>query len=272
MSMTKADVEATGKPRYAKWARVPDDLKTKTQWRGEGMRPRLDAEPAAYMWGPRNNTHYALYASESVCPVKTPRAPKARPLTPENIGAALYEINKTAKRRRDAAAFAYVSGRHGMARARKSQKESLYELKEQVLAKAEAEGIAVRVGYHLKFDEFKTREWRSNDEIGPQGEMLDSFCDDEFGASNPRARCVTITRTRETKLVCFELGGFRFHSLMDRWPTDLDAEVTDLGEWMSAATARPRIMTLKDAKATLRAYLHGTAIAPCACSQTGTGE
>ncbi|HUU97034.1 MAG TPA: hypothetical protein VM487_14945 [Phycisphaerae bacterium] len=54
---------------------------------------------------------------------------------------------------------------------------------------------------------------------------------------------------------CYELGCFRFHQIIDRAPTNAEAAVVDLGEWLSRATAHPIHMPLKDAEATLISYL-----------------
>ena len=57
----------------------------------------------------------------------------------------------------------------------------------------------------------------------------------------------------------FEIGGFRFHRIVDQTPQEITTEIKDLGAWESAATARPRHMPLKDAEATLLAFLESPA-------------
>ena len=56
-------------------------------------------------------------------------------------------------------------------------------------------------------------------------------------------------------MALYELGGFRFHTILDAIPISTEIEVTDLGEWMSRATPCTKQMTINNAKATLEAYL-----------------
>jgi hypothetical protein len=102
--------------------------------------------------------------------IKIPRLkvpPRSYPLTDANIGAALYEINKAAKRRRD------VMRRHSRG-SPSHQKVSLdmqqcYELKDTVLEKAKREKLAVFVGFHstLRFYDYdESRSTFACHEIG----------------------------------------------------------------------------------------------------------
>lgn len=264
MKILKADVEASGRPRYMKWSDVPEGLKTITQWKQEGMRLRAEAEPTGYVWSPGHNTHHALYASGSVEPVKKQSPGEPHALTPENIGAALFEINKAAKRRRDAAAAAYARRHHGVAAEQRVQKERLYSLKGEVLSKAEKDGIARFVGYHVKRDQSTHQVRRECDDGIALSALPEDECGEEFEFEQRddhghglgrRQRWATVTEEHETAMACFELGGFRFHTILDGLPTDAKTKITDLGLWMSTATPRTRHMTLKDAEATLAAYL-----------------
>jgi hypothetical protein len=265
MGLTKEEVLATGKPRYVGWGKVPGDLKTKTQWSELGMKVKHAAEPAAYVFGGTQHakpTHYPLYSQAQVEP-KQPRRP-ATPLalTAENIGAALYEVNKAAKRRRDTAKSAYKDRRHSLARNSRWMKEGYYELKDCVLAKAIADGLAHCCGWHKKTD--IRQERISNYENATQGaddqDNVDEFDDvgpesEDTWGSRPRPQSSLVEVRRTTYMACFELAGFRFHRIIDQTPAGADCEITDLGQWVSQATARPRNMALQDAEATLRAYL-----------------
>jgi hypothetical protein len=261
MKIRKADVEATGKPRYTNWSHVPEGLKTKTQWSQDGMRLRAEAEPAGYVWSRHRSTHFALYDGASVEPKRKPSPGEARPLTSENIGAALFEINKAAKRRRDAASTAYQKRRHEAARVQKDAKRRLYDFKSRVLRKAKADGLAQLVGYHVKHGRVSRRVWQEpvfDDDPVEQGEEefydLDDWENDDSQPSVDGG-WTKVDVDQTTWMACYELGGFRFHKILDEPPEGAKREVKDLGEWLSTATPRTRHMTLKDAEATLNAYL-----------------
>ncbi len=264
MEMTKAEVLATGKHRLVGWAQVPDQYKTKTQWGKEGMKLREDAEPAAYVYVKGPNEHFELYLQEAVEPKQKQRPAIALALTPENIGAALYEINKAAKRRRDSARNAYENRRHAMASTRKAEKEAFYQLKDDVIDKAAEMGIAKIVGYHSKHHDHTTREW-IEDQDGDAEEVVVEYEEDEYGDRHddflcdaPSGHWGTVKERRTTYLECHEIGGFRFHRIVDQLPTQATTQIEDLGTWESAATARPKHMPLKDAEATLHAFVQSS--------------
>jgi len=259
MKILKAEVLETEKPRFVGWAKVPDTYKTKTQWNKEGMRLKSNVEPAAYVYAKARNTHYELYSCAEVEP-KTKQRP-GEPLhhTPENIGAALYEINKAAKRRRDAAQRAYDKGAHGLAGNHRQEKKRLYDLKDRVIRKAFDEGLSQLVGYHSKKDRRNRLAWvydgNGSDDCDHE---VSGWDDDDFdelpdGQSSPRR--IQIEETTTTNMICYELAGFRFHVIVEQIPKDAVSEIEDLGEWISKATPRTKHMTLKVAEATLKRYL-----------------
>jgi len=258
MDPTTDEILATGKPRYVGWSDVPDALKTKTQWSDEGMRLLRDVEPAAFVYGGSQysrRAHYALYSQDQVEPKRRQRPGNALPATAENIATALFEINKAAKRRRDSAASAYVQRKHDLATRRKQEKQAFYDLKDRVLAKLISGGVATVVGYHSKLDTCTHREWIENDENVEAQEDDDGALDDEGSSLSTDGRWVTVAERHTTFMVCYEVAGFRFHQLTEAPPTGTEVEVQDLGAWMSKASPRPMKMTLKDAKATLRAFM-----------------
>ena len=57
MRISKADVEATGKPRLMGWDQVAEGHKAETQWNKESMQLKNEAEPAAYAYvSPRSSS------------------------------------------------------------------------------------------------------------------------------------------------------------------------------------------------------------------------
>lgn len=268
MKIDKAEVIATGKPRHIGWEEVPDGCKTKTQWGTEGMRPKAGVSPTAYVYI-NGRTHFALYDTEAVTPKAVPTPGVAKALTPENIGAALFEINKGAKRRRDAASQMYDSQRHSLAGIHKEKKEAYYELKDDVIREASRSGLATLVGYHTKYQIQTHRQLvepieydndRDEDDsddpnvIGNEGYEPDAPFDDSEDRPKPK-RYTNVTSKLVTHMACYELGGFRFHTIIDSIPEQSAVDVADLGEWLSKATPRSLHMPLKDAIATLDAYL-----------------
>ena len=150
MRINKAAVEATGKPRLMGWDQVSGGHKTETQWNKVGMKLKYEAEPAAFVYVRGRGTHYPLYTSDAIEPKRKQRAGQVLPLSPKNIGSALYEINKAAKRRRDAAREAYGSHDHKRATSSRAEKDDFYRLKDAVMARAIAAGMAKFVGHHVK--------------------------------------------------------------------------------------------------------------------------
>lgn len=259
MKITKSDVIATGKPRFVGWNDVPESYKTKTQWGEAGMKLQEIVEPSAYVYINGRNEHYELYVEDAMTPKKTIRAGKALPMTPDNIGAALFEINKAAKRRRDAASTARRKRRHGAAGAQKAAKEDLYDLKDRVLEKAHADGWAQLVGYHVKTDSRNSRVWKDdgdNDHAfeGWADDGDDNF-DDDDNQRRPNGRWILVVEKEQTAMALYEISGFPFHTILDAVPTNTELEIKDLGEWMSRATPCAKLMTIKNAEATLEEYL-----------------
>jgi len=254
MDLTKNDVLATGKPRYVGWGQVPAGLKTRTQWSKAGMRLQRDVEPIAYVFGCTAHaapTHHPLYSQSQIEPKRQPRPGSAAPLTAENIGAALFEINKAAKRRRDAAQSAYQQRQHGLAGHHKRRKEAYYDLKNRVLEHAVTEGLATFCGFHAKTD--VRSEYVTDDGCDDFDEDKDEWPDDdEDFKPRPHSRRVSV-RTA-THMACYEFGGFRFHRILDQVPADGGVEIKDRGDWTGQATPRATDLTPKDAEATQRAY------------------
>ena len=135
----------------------------------------------------------------------------------------------------------------------------LYDLKNRVLEKATTDGRARLVGYHTKTDSIKSRVWKENDDNGDTIDGLGDDGDDNFEDNNSlrrtSGRWIPVIKKQQTVMALYELGGFRFHTILDAVPTNVETEVTDLGEWMSRATPCTKQMTINDATATLEAYL-----------------
>jgi hypothetical protein len=224
--------------------KVPKHLKTKTQWDELGR--KISGEPSATVQYYRGKTT-DLYPIESTTLKRVIQSviPKVFPPSIENIGAALYEVNKAAKRRRDAASSCYESGVHGFAAHQKSVKESHYALKDAVIKTANATNMTTFMGYHSSSHE---REMHSIEHKG----SCDSFYDGRGDCYQCGAMVTKEIVTNTNYFACYQIGEFRFHMPLAIKP---DGEVLELGNWISSAAPCGTRMKLKDAIATLRYFI-----------------
>jgi hypothetical protein len=109
------------------------------------------------------------------------------------------------------------------------------------------------VGQHSKVERRTGREWVDDDDH--------MAWDDDAEGCSTTGHWKIVVEERTTLMAYYEVAGFRFHRLIDTPPLGVMDEIKDLGDWMSKATARPIPMTLKDAKATLLAFLAADAMA-----------
>lgn len=219
--------------KYNGWEDVPANLKTKTQLGEMGLKPKNENMPVA-----RVSAYYDTYNLFSVNDAVQKRkvsvvAPEPFPITVENIGLALYTINKAAKRRRDAAEGAYEFGHHGVAHTQKDKKERLYQLKDRVIKRAKADGIAKFEGVHTQ----------------TRNDVVRIYSDDEDDDWEYDEKEVEKT----IYLACYSIANFRFHTPINKQPKGT-VEIKNLGDWTSNAVPRGDLK-IKDAEATLEKYL-----------------
>ncbi len=241
--------------RYIAWKRVPEGLKTMTQWAKSGFALRRGAYPQALFKGQHGT--YPLYAESQVIPkpVKPKRpAPQSLALNIENIAQCMHIVSKAAKRRRDSAQRFYSQRRHGRAARAADEKLELYSIKDNVLNKLIASGFASFVAYHSQTIARTVKEVafveEECDEDGYEEEI-----DDEY--PHPRRRKVIIRKdiTVTTYLACYAVVGYRFHLPLGDKPAG--AEIVDLGSWISSAAPRDKKIPLSVAKQTLALFLKG---------------
>ena len=138
---------------YRKWEEVPENLKTKTQWCREKMKPIDESRPDAYIKKYFYNKwrEFALYDRKNCVPVRAVnRKIREIPMTVENIAEALYIINKSAKKSRDTKTENYKFGRYAVVNQSKTRQNHLYMLKDEVIDILEREGLAKVRGYHVQ--------------------------------------------------------------------------------------------------------------------------
>jgi len=127
--------------------RDPQVAVSKTAWGERGFRVRRGETPHAEVSGTvgGKNRSWFVYRDDQVEPKRVVRRlePKRVPLL-----AAVWTINRTAKRFRDAATRHYRGGRHGFAGDASQRKEMLYARKGQALHHLMADGTLQHAGYH----------------------------------------------------------------------------------------------------------------------------
>lgn len=112
------------------------DLDSKTGWRRRGR--RVVNQDQIALWKPWRYGAVPQYHISNTVPlaVRTDNPAVALPLVEENVLAAIFSVNRAAKRYRDAAIRLYKTARqrrsnHGLVKAAKNKKKQLYVLKEQ---------------------------------------------------------------------------------------------------------------------------------------------
>lgn len=109
--------------------------RNKTQWKGLGFVPkdnerpvRIERRRGQYYW---YEAHF--YSEEQVRPLKkqTKKAARAPEITPQSVADAVWIVNQSAKRYRDAARNCYEVGAFSFATVNKGKKEKLYRKKDK---------------------------------------------------------------------------------------------------------------------------------------------
>jgi hypothetical protein len=238
-------------PLYTSWGRVPAGLHAATHWRKLGFRIQ-SAAPRAYVRGRRGS--YALYTKEDFQPVQRRklRPPVCLPFTSENLGKALWEINKAAKRRAITASQRFVAGNHERAKLAKAEKVAFYLLKDRMLGLLLEQGVAVIAAYHsVQGEPFQRSEGRASHDMDDSVDTWGDFdADDteEYGQDNSNS-----PEERRLVLQSIVVGGFRFHRPITCLPEGANISKT-LAQGFSKA-APITWMRLCDAEETLWAYL-----------------
>jgi len=118
---------------------------SETAWRKQGRAVKPGETPHAERYAHSHSQYYDVYRED-----QTRELQKKRIVEPilVDVLAALFTLNRKAKRLRDNAAAYYNSESHGLAGHAKNEKTRIYGLKSQALQYLIAEGRLVLVGYH----------------------------------------------------------------------------------------------------------------------------
>ena len=126
--------------------------RNKTQWKGLGFVPkdnerpvRIEKRRGQYYW---YEAHF--YSEEQVRPLKkqTKKAARAPKITPQSVADAVWIVNQSAKRYRDAARNCYEVGAFQFATINKAKKEKLYGVKDRGIRWLISEGHLICKAKH----------------------------------------------------------------------------------------------------------------------------
>lgn len=106
-------------------------LLNKTGARRSGLRVPVALEPV--VWQSWRYGIFGLWRESDLVPLA---GRTGKPAVAIALLAAIFAVNRSAKRYRDSAASCYSSGSHGLAKAAKERKHRLYDLKDRGIAKA----------------------------------------------------------------------------------------------------------------------------------------
>lgn len=201
--------------QFRKWSEVPENLKTKTQLKEMGLKPRKKDQFAAiikfYRYGWQESKLYDVVADTIEIKKRRVVAIDESDITSENIGAALYVINTSARKSRDTKALNYQMRRHSEVQKAKNRQQSLYDLKDKVISKSLTDGIASIVGYHIQKLTRTVRYKEYYDDL--DGYFDDSLNDIDLWEEDRFQRYIWKEREEiiENKLLLIDISGFTFH-------------------------------------------------------------
>jgi hypothetical protein len=167
-----------------------------TAWRRSGFKVISGSKPHALRsfrvgGGSRlKSVTYAVYRHDQTFAIKRrnpPREAVAHPVTPQNVLAAMFSVNRSAKRYRDAAQSCYQSGAHGFAKTHRKRKVKLYDLKERGLVHAYRADLVVAVGLHGSLTVYRGEGYCFHSPLRPENVMLERRSEEAvFVESKPR--------------------------------------------------------------------------------------
>lgn len=112
--------------------------------------------------------------------------PVAFPVTAGNILAAMFSVNRSAKRNRDAAQACYRSSAHGLAKYRRLQKELCYSLKDRGLVFLYRMGVVAATERHGSLTVYRGMGYCFHSPLSPDGVTLEQTQGDVTVEAKPR--------------------------------------------------------------------------------------
>ncbi len=202
-----------------------------TAWRGCGRKVISGSVPHAIRTcrvgggSGKKSVTYAVYRLDQTVLVQKrtqPRPLVAYPLTPENVLAAIFSINRSAKRFRDAAQSSYLQGMHGFAKMHRKRKEMLYALKDNGIVHAYRAGFVAADCLHGTLTVYRGGGYCFHSPLRPDDTTFESNSDElVFIESKPRKVSEMRLRDAIATLEQFpsDLDGFSRHGVPTHRPT-----------------------------------------------------
>ncbi|GEM05247.1 hypothetical protein HMI01_22350 [Halolactibacillus miurensis] len=140
------------------YKQIPDHLATKTtllKVHHRKITEKTKVRGTVSLCTPHGRKTFKLYAIEDAIPIKRRHVEtKHFPLTDKTLSEALYIINKSAKKSRDAKNLAYLLGDHQTTQSQKSRQQNLYKLKDRALKILADQRKLTYLGYHEMDDDY----------------------------------------------------------------------------------------------------------------------
>lgn len=151
----------------------PEALYSRKDAAAVGLKPRAGALPAEereWKYGT-----YPLYRREDLEPK---RKVVSIPPVVVDLLAAIFTVNRTAKRYRDKAAAHYNAAQYGFATAARETKEHLYSLKDRGMVCAYRQGLLRATGTHGPLTYYEGGGYRFHSLLRPSGVDLPALSDE----------------------------------------------------------------------------------------------
>jgi len=149
---------------------------SRTAWRHEGFRVRPGVGPAGEKYHASAYRHYYVYR-ESDC-VQIPARTSVKEETIDVLSA-IFAVNRSAKRYRDAAQTYYLKRMHGLAGDAKKKKINLYNLKDIGIAYAYNHGLINVEKIHARLILYRGGGYCFHSTLAPESVNIENAASDE---------------------------------------------------------------------------------------------
>ena len=145
-----------------------EEVVSKTEARRRGLKPVAEhvAEVSGQVGQGAKSMSWLVYRISDCVPLQTR---KKRPPEPVDLLAAMFAVNRSAKRYRDAARAHYHASQHGFAGHSSSRKRELYSLKERGIVAAFRAGRITCEGIHGKLAIYRGEGYCFHSPLLPDG-------------------------------------------------------------------------------------------------------
>ncbi len=224
---------------YLSWDDVPDNFKTKTQLKELGLKPAGKA--LAYKKAVEHPSlkYYELFDVAETVEIRK-RKIKPLEITDENIAAALYIVNKSAKKSRDTKKWNYQWKQHGVVSAAKTRENKLYQLKDKVMEELIRQGMASVEGIHSQIICYDHKTQPKQRHVNADEYYDDESYDDYDDFSEDEEELETEIAEKRYRLVLIKFCGYQFHVPYDLFKGEKE-NLPELGTIEEVISAESKI-------------------------------